>query len=140
MNHEFKKQWYSKKTFAYNKLGKWRSEVDGKKIKKCIFYWGILTCYIQSGYMCMVLIAVTVRVMMVPILITVRTVMFVWCSYFLQPRCLCLCGFHAVTSRIFKSVWCLSCYSQDNYVCIVFLPVTARAVMFVWYSTREMGM
>lgn len=141
MNDEFKKQWYSINTFAYNELGKWRSKVDGKKIfKNSFFYWGILTCYSQSGYMCMVLIAVAARVVMVFILIMVRIVKFVWCSYLLQPGRLCLCGLHTVTGRIFKSVWCLYCYSQDNYVCILFLSVTAGAVMSVWYSTRGMGM
>lgn len=90
--------------------------------------------------MCMVLIAVTVRVVMVLIFITVRTVMFVWFSYLLQPGWLCLCGFHAVTGRIFKSAQCLYCNSLENYVCFVFLPVTAGAVMSVWYSTRGMGM
>jgi FtsH-binding integral membrane protein len=47
----------------------------------------------------------------------------------------------------------LTCYSQDSYVCMMFVPVTARVVvsmvflpvtarvdMSVWYSTRGMGM
>ena len=137
MNHEFKKQWYSINTFAYNKLGKWRSEVDGKKtFKNAFFYWGILTCYSQSGNMCMVLIAVTVRVVMVLVLFTVRKVRFVSCLYLLQPGWICLCGFNAVTGRIFKSVRCLYCYSQDIYICIVFFTCCSHSnfVCMVFYK------
>jgi hypothetical protein len=104
------------------------------RYKKLIVYWQILTYYSQSGYMRLVFIPVTVRVVMVLKPVTVRTVMFVWWFYLLQPLQWCMCGFHAVTGRIFNSVWCLYCYSQDSYVCLVFLPVTARTIMTVLCS------
>jgi hypothetical protein len=88
----------------------------------------------------MVLIAVTVRDVMVLILITVRTVMFVWCSYILQPGQLGLCVFMLLQAGYLSLYGVCPVNSQDNYVCIVFLPVTARAVMSVWYSTGGMGM
>jgi hypothetical protein len=65
----------------------------------------------------------------------------------LQPLQWCVCVAFLLLQAGYLILYCACTvtarkvmYSQDYYVCIVFLLVTARAVMSVWYSTGGMGM